>query len=56
MIYVLIICTQAWGLCGMYREITYPTEAQCYRALDELYKRHPKDHFKYVICEPRDKK
>lgn len=50
--WILVICTQAWGLCGHYREVAYDTEAQCYRAMDELYKRHGAAHFKYVVCEP----
>ena len=56
MIWTLVICTQAWGLCGLVREVDYPSEAQCYTALNELYKRQGKDGFKYVYCAPKQKK
>jgi hypothetical protein len=52
-LWVLVFCTQGWGLCGHYNEIPYETEKQCYQALDELYKRHGANHFKYVICKPK---
>jgi len=51
--WVLVICTQAWLMCGMERRVVYPNEAACYRALDDLYKRNPPDSFKWVICEPK---
>jgi hypothetical protein len=54
--WTLVICTQAWGLCGHYREVGYENEQQCYKALDELYKRHHASEFKYVVCEPRKPK
>ena len=53
--WVLVICTSGWGLCGHVREVPYETEAQCYRAMDELYKRHNPKEFKYIVCEPRQK-
>jgi hypothetical protein len=40
----------AWGLCGIIRTIDYPSEQQCYTALNELYKRHKADDFKVVTC------
>lgn len=54
--WVLVFCTQAWVLCGMVRETSYPDEAACYRAMDELYRRQGRDAFKYVLCEPRKPK
>lgn len=53
MIWTLYICTSAWGMCGMIREVDYPSEKQCYVALNELYKRQPAKDFKYVICSPK---
>ena len=53
MSWVLMICTAGWIMCGQQVEVVYPTEAACYRALDELYKRNPRDSFKYVLCKPR---
>lgn len=55
MSWVLVICTQGWVLCGQLVETTYPTEAACYRAMDELYRRNDKDDFKYVLCRPTHK-
>ena len=40
-------------MCGQERKLEYQTEAQCYRALDELYKRQPASDFKRVTCSPR---
>jgi len=52
--WILVICTNsALGLCGQYKEVQYPTEKACYRALDELYKRHSPMDFRYVVCEYR---
>lgn len=53
--WTLYICTAAWGMCGMIREVDYPTEKQCYSALNELYKRHRPEAFKYVVCSPKQK-
>lgn len=50
--WTLIACTQAWGLCGMMIEVRYPTEQQCIRERDELYKRSKPDAYRYVICKP----
>lgn len=50
--WILAICTSGWVLCGQYVETKYPTETACYRAMDELYRRHEKDEFKYVLCKP----
>jgi hypothetical protein len=50
--WILSICTSAWLLCGSYVEAEYPTEAACYKALDELYKRQGAQNFKYVTCTP----
>lgn len=55
MTWYLVICTAAWGFCGIIVETPYPDEQSCYRALDELYKRQGRDDFKYVLCEPRKK-
>lgn len=51
--WTLAICTSAWVLCGQYLEIDYPSEQQCYAALNETYKRQGKDAFKYVVCAPK---
>ena len=51
--WILVICTSGWGLCGHVREITYPNEAACYRALDDLYRRNKPYAFKYVVCQPK---
>lgn len=55
MIWILQICTAGWVMCGQLREIPYPDEVSCYRALEELYKRHGVGAFKYVLCAPRGK-
>lgn len=52
MTWILVMCTSGWVLCGQLQEIRYPNEAACYRAIEELYKRNPRDRFKYVICRP----
>jgi hypothetical protein len=54
--WTLYICTAAWGLCGIIRTIDYPSEQQCYTALNELYKRHKADDFKVVTCSPKQTK
>lgn len=54
--WILYICTAGWGLCGHIYEAEYQSETACYRALSELYKRHPASDFKYVICYPKGKK
>ena len=51
--WVLIICTSGWVMCGQERQYTYPSEASCYRALAEVYKRQRRDQFKYVVCTPK---
>lgn len=51
--WILVICTQGWVMCGQLKEVAHPSEASCYRAMEELYKRNRADKFKYVICEPR---
>ncbi len=56
MTWILVVCTQGWVLCGQELKVPYPTEAACYRALDELYRRSPADRFKYVLCRPAQKK
>jgi hypothetical protein len=53
MIWVLTICTQSWLFCGMVTKYEYPSEQQCYRALNELYERHGSLEFKYVTCSPK---
>ena len=53
MVWILTICTAGWVLCGQQQKIEYQTESQCYRALDELYKRQPASDFKFVTCEPK---
>lgn len=50
--WVLVICTQGWVMCGQLREVEYPSEEACYRALEDLYERKGPDAFKYVICKP----
>jgi hypothetical protein len=54
--WILVICTQSWVMCGQIREAPYETEQQCYRAMDELYKRQDPSKFKWVVCENRKKK
>lgn len=51
--WTLYICTAGWIMCGQAISADYPTETQCYKALDELYKRQGKDDFKYVTCSPK---
>jgi len=53
--WVLTICTAAWGLCGLVREVPYLDEVACYRAMDKLYEKQGRDAFKFVLCEPRKK-
>lgn len=53
MIWILTICTQSWLLCGVVVKYEYPSEQQCYRALNELYDRHGSLKFKYVTCAPK---
>ena len=53
--WVLTICTAGWVLCGQEREVEYPNEAACYRALNELYRRSEPGDFKYVTCAPKQK-
>lgn len=50
--WILTICTAGWVLCGQRIEQNYPSEQACYRALDELYKRHGSKEFKWVTCAP----
>jgi hypothetical protein len=52
MTWILAICTAGWALCGMYQQYTYETEAQCYAALDAIYKRQPASDFKFITCSP----
>ena len=40
-------------MCGQIRHFDYPTEASCYRALNELYRRQQREDFKYVVCRPK---
>lgn len=52
--WIMIICTTgSLGGCALYREIEYPTEKACYRAMDELYKRQSPVDFRYIVCEYR---
>lgn len=51
--WTLIVCTSGWVLCGQERKYDYPSEAACYRALEEIYKRQGRDQFKYVVCVPK---
>jgi hypothetical protein len=51
--FILYICTAGWLMCGDVREFTYPNEASCYRALEEIYKRQSPSDFKYIICKPK---
>ncbi len=53
MIWILEICTAGWVLCGQQREIPYPDEPSCYRALEQLYKQQGREAFKYVLCVQR---
>ena len=51
--WILVFCTESWTLCGQVVKVTYPTEEQCYSAMNELYKRKGEDYFKWIICSPR---
>lgn len=51
--WILVICTAGWVMCGQEFEVTYPSEAACYRAMDELYKRNRREDFKWVVCKPK---
>jgi hypothetical protein len=52
MTWILTICTAAWGLCGTIQVREYPTEAQCYKAMDTMYRLQGKEAFKYITCAP----
>lgn len=56
MAWILVICTAGWGSCGNYVTAEYPSEKKCYRALNELYKRHNATDYQYVICKPKENK
>lgn len=51
--WTLYICTAGWVMCGQVLQIDYPSDKQCYTALNELYKRQPASDFKYVLCKPK---
>ena len=55
-VWILTICTSGWVLCGQEIRHEYPSEAACYRALDDLYKRNNPDKFKYITCSPKKDK
>jgi hypothetical protein len=55
MTWVLTICTVAWGLCGTFVQLEYPTEDQCYKALDTVYRQQGREKFKYVTCSAKQK-
>ncbi len=55
MIWILTICTAGWVLCGSLITHEYPSEAQCYKAMDTLYERQGKASFNYVTCSPKVK-
>lgn len=57
MTWVLAICTVGWGgLCGMYHQHDYPTEAQCYSALNAIYEHQPASEFRFITCSPKKEK
>ena len=49
--WILSMCTASWLMCGQYIEAKYESEAACYKALDDLYKRNPAG-YKWVTCTP----
>jgi hypothetical protein len=53
MTWILTICTAGWVLCGSLKEIEYPTDAHCYKAMDTLYAKQGKAAFNYVTCSPK---
>jgi hypothetical protein len=53
MIWILTICTAGWVMCGQQSKIEYQTEMQCYRAMEEIYKRQPSSDFKFITCAPK---
>jgi hypothetical protein len=50
MTWFLGICTAGWIGCGSFVEHEYPSEKQCYRAIEEIYKRQGPENFKWVTC------
>lgn len=49
--WILVICTQAFGMCGHLKEVPYPSEESCYKAMNHLYKEKGADNFKYLYCK-----
>jgi len=52
--WILIACTQAWGLCGTIIRRDYADEESCYKAMDTLYKYQGKENFKYITCSIKE--
>lgn len=50
-IWVMVVCTQAWVMCGQKKEYEYPTEESCYTAMNHLYDAKGRDNFKYIVCK-----
>jgi hypothetical protein len=53
MIWILTICTAAWGICGTVKELEYPTEEQCYKSMEAMYRQQGRESFKYITCSPK---
>jgi len=53
MTWLLTICTAGFIICGTTITQEYPTEDQCYRAIESLYRLQGKSAFIYVTCSPQ---
>lgn len=57
MTFILTMCTYGiLGVCSQIRYASYPTESQCYTAMESLYKAKGTDSFLYIICSPEKPK
>jgi len=53
MIWLMTVCTSGWVICGQQITNEYPTEEQCYRSMESMYKQQGKDAFNYITCAPK---
>ena len=49
-VWILTLCTASSLGCWERKTIEYQTEAQCYKAMDNLYKYEGKEAFEYITC------
>lgn len=55
MTWVLTICIAGgWFMCGHELVREYPTEAQCYKALDTLHHKYGRSNINYALCSPKN--